>query len=363
MVKNINTSSISFQDLTPIEGSRRPPLLPDEKEEDEVKQSPPMLEDITPAKSSKADTKSEKRQRMDNRLQDILNGFNDNTAPTTPPTTAQTTAQTTVPTDSEKQEQVPSSSMSNDEIDALLTSAYEKTQQPSQSQQSGSAVQTETKSKPSETKQPRISQPKVKPSGNDEDDNKKQALLMGLARYDDSKRFGEYLRQSGFNLKSKTLPRKSIEELEGLLNRVRFAVQCKNDRVFSDAILRRLFKGMETYITMKSQCKIQLDGLQDTLWSNDAFLDDLEAFQLEYATFARINYKYRMIGTILSTAAAVNAINKSSTSGANPTGQPHHPSEQQSQPTYEETDPNKATQRLRGIVDRTPLMDQPSFLQ
>lgn len=198
--------------------------------------------------------------------------------------------------------------ISNDDLDKILEGAVSRSKEPKTT--APTITIPKSKSETKEAKETKTKRTNITTNPDTkEQDEKKQNILLALRRYNNSQRFGTYLQENGFKLEAKTLPRKSIEELESILNRVRFAVANKGDGTFSDVLLKKMFVFAETVITKQSGKKANLTGLQQTLWQNEQFLDDLECLKLEYLSFAYVDYKYRLLGTIIQTAMTVNYIN------------------------------------------------------
>lgn len=138
-------------------------------------------------------------------------------------------------------------------------------------------------------------------------DEEKQKNILCLYRYQNSDRFGKYIKQQGF--KFTNLEKKSLDELESLVNRVRYTVNNKSNGVTLD-MMKNACLMVEKGVSIRSKGKLPLDGFSDALFSNEGFLDDLERFKLEYLSFATIDYRLRMGYTIISTALMVIGQNK-----------------------------------------------------
>lgn len=141
-----------------------------------------------------------------------------------------------------------------------------------------------------------------------EEDEEIQKRIMVINRYKNSTRFSEYLKDQGF--KFTALNKKSLDELDSLVNKIRFTVNNKDDpNLLNDDLFKQLFAMIETTITQKSRGKVDLSGMTSILFEDQTFLDDIERFRLEYLGFANIDYRARMVMTIISTALRVSGIN------------------------------------------------------
>lgn len=140
---------------------------------------------------------------------------------------------------------------------------------------------------------------------------KKQALLMVLMHYSENVRFGEYLKRvAPKELYSKTLAKKSLEELEDLVVRVRFVVNNKNGGPISDGMIKGVFTAAENITTKASKGRVLLQGTTNQLWQDEEFLDLMEQIKLEYLNFAAWDPKIRLAMVVGRTAFMVNAINQ-----------------------------------------------------
>lgn len=141
--------------------------------------------------------------------------------------------------------------------------------------------------------------------------DKKQSLLMTCYRYRDSKIFGEYLKKE-MGFKFDTLNRKTIPQLEETLAKIRFAVNNKSTDQDINNLVWYICAFCESFVTKHSKHRILLIGMTDILKADETFCEDLERFKLEYMGFANIDYRTRMLWTIVSAGMRAHAINKSS---------------------------------------------------
>lgn len=135
-----------------------------------------------------------------------------------------------------------------------------------------------------------------------------QEHVLMLSRYGSSQRFGPYLKSMALDLKVATLKKKKIDELKELLERVRTTVANKTvSDVWSDTILGGLT--MTENVVKMAQLPIKLDGLSQSLQSDETFLDLLEELRLENQNLSYVSPYVRISYMILTTGARVHAMN------------------------------------------------------
>lgn len=140
-----------------------------------------------------------------------------------------------------------------------------------------------------------------------EEAEKHQNLLMILSGYYGSTRFSQLLKDNGLIVPVATLKKKSIEQLEGELSRVRLLVSNKTSSSFINDQMKNISYVAEKSVDMMGyKCR----GFTDTLFSNNNFLDTLEEYRLESLNFAYVKPKYRMLMLGGQTLLAVNAAHK-----------------------------------------------------
>lgn len=131
-----------------------------------------------------------------------------------------------------------------------------------------------------------------------EESEKKQALLMILSHYANSKRFSSYLKKSGFkNLTSTSQHKKTIAELEDLVSRVKYACANKSSET-SDEMIKFVMKGTESLITGVSGGKLDVISTTDECFKDENFLDLLEQMKIEYLSFGRMSLPTRFAMSI-----------------------------------------------------------------
>lgn len=137
---------------------------------------------------------------------------------------------------------------------------------------------------------------------------KKENLCLQIMRYLQSQRFGQYLKNNGFRYTPDKLRKKKLEELEGILNKMRFSISCRNTSNFwKDATLTSV-KIAEPFVSAYADFNIK--GLSSVLQHNDEFLDLIEQIQLENQSLTYIDPRFKLIYTILQSALAVDASHK-----------------------------------------------------
>lgn len=174
------------------------------------------------------------------------------------------------------------------------------------------AKKASAKSKKSESKQDKAAdgKPIEVDSSKQDIDEQHQNLLLILHRYMINDRFSDFLKQHGFDLKKMNLQKKSIAELEELINRVRLTVNSKHENGFVDGLIEGAIQGSETLITKVSRGQLDLTGLKSELYQNEEFLDLVEQLKLEHLSFIKIDPKIRLAMIVMKTAMRVVAINK-----------------------------------------------------
>ena len=131
-------------------------------------------------------------------------------------------------------------------------------------------------------------------------------LMKLLANYRNSKRFGERLEELGFDLRHETLSKKSVPDLDNLVEEVRQSVSNQNvskivekigiDGVrWAEALLHDLYT---------------VDGLADALQNDSYYLDLLEELSLETQDMFYVDVKTRLLMKVGQTALIVHQNHK-----------------------------------------------------
>lgn len=170
--------------------------------------------------------------------------------------------------------------------------------------------QKETKAKPkpkAKAKESKRLNIEVDPDKKERDEQH-QKLLMCIDNYRNSKYFSKAITKAG--IKFNSLDAKTNEQLQTLVNKVRFVVNNHGSSVSEDFI-KMMFESTERTVNKFSKGKINITGLTDNLFQDEQFLMDLERFRLEYLGFAKMDYRIRLVATIFKYAVKVNAINQS----------------------------------------------------
>lgn len=131
-----------------------------------------------------------------------------------------------------------------------------------------------------------------------------------IVRARNNKRFGEFLKSSGFKLDDKLLNKLSDEDLVSLQERISFAISNKNsENMLRGAILTGIFKAEHIAVT-NTIYPLKVQGLTATLNSDESFHDVLEEIILENQCMVYTNPIWRlayMVGKVAVTLHSVNS--------------------------------------------------------
>lgn len=152
-----------------------------------------------------------------------------------------------------------------------------------------------------------------------EDEKDALDLRMTISRYADSERFGKYLKEMGFKLKTSDLAKMKKADLESLLDRVKHAVGNRSTKSMIDTLILQGFLAGET-LAVRMGAKVQ--GLTSALMMNEQFLDDLETVRLEYLSFGFVDAKTRLALTTLQTGFVLHT-QRNALEGPRPVKQPN----------------------------------------
>lgn len=131
----------------------------------------------------------------------------------------------------------------------------------------------------------------------------KRKRLNIIARYRNSKRFGSWLKKQGFNMTAKNLEDLSSDELETMINDIRFCISTKNTNslyetgatkgiLVAENLLRPIYK---------------IDGLSEVLSKDPTYLDLVEEILLENQNQIYVKPQYRLLYCVLSSAYIVHS--------------------------------------------------------
>jgi hypothetical protein len=131
----------------------------------------------------------------------------------------------------------------------------------------------------------------------------KRKRLMIISRYKNSKRFGSWLKTQGFEFNTKQLKDKSLDELENMINDIRFCISTKNTNNMYET---GATKGV---IVLENMLRpvYKVDGLSQVLSSDPMYLDLIEELLLERANYVYVKPEYRLLYCVLSSAYIVHA--------------------------------------------------------
>lgn len=143
-----------------------------------------------------------------------------------------------------------------------------------------------------------------------EEVEKCQSLVMKLARYGSSERFGEYLKGNGFKLTAGSLNTQTSDELEELFDRVKICVANKSESsMFVDGVLfgTRAVEAMTQRPVLKD--KFDLLGWSASLQTNEAFMDSLEELRISSSIVTGLSPEKRLMFALASSAVSVSQTN------------------------------------------------------
>ena len=158
-----------------------------------------------------------------------------------------------------------------------------------------------------------------KPEPTSGDIEKHQEHVLMLSRYGAHERFSEYLGKLAFELKPSALKKKSLNELEELLQRVRTSVSNKNvSDVFTELSFGAI-QAAETIVTVSRLGEtVRLKGITDVLKEDETFLDLLSMIELENQNLSYVSPYVRMIYTVATAGMKVHGINQMMHNANNP---------------------------------------------
>lgn len=136
----------------------------------------------------------------------------------------------------------------------------------------------------------------------DEDVEEIRKRLMILSRYKNSKRFGKWLREQGFILNAKKLEGKTQEELDTIINDIRYCISTKNTNSLYETGATKGIVVLENLL----RPVYKIDGLSTVLSNDPMYLDLVEEMMLERASFIYVKPEYRLLYCVLSSAYIVH---------------------------------------------------------
>lgn len=135
----------------------------------------------------------------------------------------------------------------------------------------------------------------------DEIESKRKCLMI-IARYKNSKRFGSWLKTQGFEFNTKALKDKSMDELENMINDIRFCISTKNTNNMYETGATKGVLILENMI----RPVYKVDGLSQVLSNDPMYLDLIEELLLERANYVYVKPEYRLLYCVLSSAYIVH---------------------------------------------------------
>ena len=143
---------------------------------------------------------------------------------------------------------------------------------------------------------------KIKKEGED-----KQTLIMTILRYQDSKRFSDYLKKHALITKPEALDKKEIKQLKELLVRIRFCLSNRGASSLIDDFIKAGLSGAEALISTKTKYKIT--GMTEICFNDEEWLDCYELCKLEYLSFGYIRPELRLLLATLRIGSTCHVIN------------------------------------------------------
>lgn len=113
---------------------------------------------------------------------------------------------------------------------------------------------------------------------NEEEEPERQNLIYIIQKYQSSERFGNYVRSElKITYTNETLSKKSVSQLQTILNKIRLHLDNKNLSKVYDSVLF----STTTMIEMMSKPVANVDGFNNLLMENDEFLNCWERYKCE----------------------------------------------------------------------------------
>jgi len=131
----------------------------------------------------------------------------------------------------------------------------------------------------------------------------KRKRFMIISRYKNSKRFGNWLKTQGFEFNTKGLKDKTVDELENMINDIRFCISTKNTNNMYETGATKGILVLENML----RPVYKVDGLSQILSNDPMYLDLVEELLLERANYVYVKPEYRLLYCVLSSAYIVHA--------------------------------------------------------
>jgi len=136
----------------------------------------------------------------------------------------------------------------------------------------------------------------------------KLKLLQKIARYTKSERFASHLKENGLSHTPAALQKKSLEDLERIIQEIEICISNKNAGKFWK---ENITHGMQfTESTVTNLLGFNVNGTTQALMQDDEFCDVLEEIQLKNSDYVYINPYLRASYKVIGTAMYVNAMHK-----------------------------------------------------
>ena len=143
--------------------------------------------------------------------------------------------------------------------------------------------------------------PEINYKQEDDVEGKRKRLNI-ISRYKNSQRFGAWLKKQGFNMSPKNLEDLSIDELETMINDIRFCIATKNTNSMYETGATKGILVAETLL----RPVYKIDGLSEVLSKDPTYLDLVEEILLENQNQIYVKPQYRLLYCVLSSAYIVH---------------------------------------------------------
>ena len=126
---------------------------------------------------------------------------------------------------------------------------------------------------------PQMMNSKLSKSKHTDDDISKEELIIKIVNYQNSMRFGSYIKKDmKINFTREQLSKKSLSQLEAIMYRIRTALNTRHLEGVYEHLVRTVASGYENVVTSFGY---DITGFQSLLLNNPAFWDSFEMWKLE----------------------------------------------------------------------------------
>lgn len=149
--------------------------------------------------------------------------------------------------------------------------------------------------------QPENNTPEIDYQEEDNPEDKRKRLLV-ISRYKNSKRFSKFLKDQGFNFNTKHISGLSNEELETMINDIRFCISTKNTNNMIEQVSTKGIVLLENLL----RPVYNIDGLSQVLTNDQTYLDLVEELTLEHSNYFYVKPEYRLMYCVTSSAYIIH---------------------------------------------------------